>query len=62
MEKSEKPSIAGQADAEEDDDDLFGPIPTFEMAKKERAEQIKELQTEGSSADHRLAALLGELP
>ena len=58
MEKNEKPSTAGQADADEDDDDLFGPIPTFEVAKGQRAQRIKELETEGSRADHRLAALL----
>ena len=44
MLKSEKPSIAGQADAEEDDDDIFNPIPTFEQAKEEWAQRIKELR------------------
>ena len=58
MEKYEKPSTASQVDADEDDDDLFGPIPTLEEAKEQRAQRIKELETEGSRADHRLAALL----
>ena len=57
MEKYEKPSTADQADADEDDDDLFGPVPTFEVANEQRAQRIKELEI-GSSADRRLAALL----
>ena len=51
------PPPPAKPDADEDDDDLFGPIPTFEVAKEQRAERIKELET-GSSADRRLAALL----
>ena len=59
MEKNEKPSTAGQADADDEDDYLFGPFPTFEAAKEQRAEKIKELlEKVGGRAERRLAALL----
>ena len=57
MEKYEKPSTAGHTDADEDDDVLWGPIPTFEEAIAQRKELIAQLK-EGDRGERRLAAIL----
>jgi ParB family transcriptional regulator, chromosome partitioning protein len=60
MEKQDKGAVTNTESEPDDDDDLFGPIPSFEEAVEKRKKRISELLESEDKAQRRLADRLKE--
>jgi predicted DNA-binding transcriptional regulator AlpA len=60
MEKQDKDAVTNTESEPDDDDDLFGPIPSFEEAVEKRKKRISELLESDDKGQRRLADRLKE--